>query len=99
MNTSFSCGDRWTRDGNGRKLHANIANYGIEKEWESTWFVEHVKKYHRTFSTVINTLIDRGFVIERVVEPVPTEEFLQLHPEYDDLLHKPDFLLVKARKG
>ena len=99
LNTCFSDGDRWTRDENGRKLFANIANYGVEKEWESTWFIEHIKKYHRTCSTVINTLIDNGFVIERIIEPTPTAELLEAHPEQYDLLHKPDFLLVKARKG
>ncbi len=99
MNTSFSSGDRWTRDENGRKLHANIANYGVEKEWESTWIVDHVKKYHRMLSTIINTLINNDFTIEKIVEPIPTADFLQMHPEYDDLLHKPDFLLVKTKKG
>ncbi|MBR6056579.1 MAG: class I SAM-dependent methyltransferase [Victivallales bacterium] len=98
MNTCFSDGDRWTRDENGRKLFANIANYGVEMEVESTWFIEHIKKYHRMFSTVINTLIDNGFVIEKIVEPIPTAELLKAHPEQYDLLHKPDFLLVKARK-
>ena len=99
MNTCFSGGDRWTRDENGRKRHANIANYGVEKEWESTWFVDHVKKYHRMFSTVLNTLIDSGFMIEKIIEPTPTAEILELHPEQEDLLHKPDFLLVRARKA
>ena len=98
MNTCFSEGDRWTRDENGRKLHANISNYCVEKEWESTWFVDHVKKYHRMFSTVLNTLIDSGFMIEKVIEPTPTAEILEAHPEHADLLHKPDFLLVRARK-
>ena len=99
MNTSFSGGDRWTRDENGRKLYANISNYGVEKEWESTWFVDHVKRYHRTFSTIVNTLIDNGFAIEKIIEPIPSEEMLKEHPEQDDLLHKPDFLLVRARKA
>ena len=98
MNTCFSKGDRWTRDENGRKRHANISNYGVEKEWESTWFVDHVKKYHRMFSTVLNTLIDSGFMIEKIIEPTPTAEILEAHPEHADLLHKPDFLLVRARK-
>ena len=99
MNSCFSDGERWTRDADGRKLYANIANYGVEKECESTWFVDHVKKYHRTFSTVINTLIDNGFVIEKTIEPTPTAEFLEVHPEFDGLLHKPLFLLVRARKN
>ena len=99
MNTCFSDGDRWTRDENGRKIHANISNYGVEKEWESTWFIDHVKKYHRMFSTVLNTLIDNGFAIEKIIEPTPTAEILKSNPDQEDLFHKPDFLLVRARKA
>ena len=99
MNTCFSDGDRWTRDENGRKIHANISNYGVEKEWESTWFIDHVKKYHRMFSTVLNTLIDNGFAIEKIIEPTPTEEILISNPDQEELVHKPDFLLVRARKA
>ena len=99
MNTCFSDGDRWTRDENGRKIHANISNYGVEKEWESTWFIDHVKKYHRMLSTVLNTLIDNGFAIEKIIEPTPTAEILKSNPDQEDLFHKPDFLLVRARKA
>ena len=60
--------------------------------------MDNVKKYHRTFSTVINTLIAGGFVIEKLIEPLPTEEILKEHPDQEDLFHKPDFLLVKVKK-
>ena len=96
--TCHSGGDRWTRDENGEKMYVNLANYGIEGERETQWFVDNVKKYHRTFSTIINTLIDAGFVIEKMIEPLPTEEILKDAPEYRDLYHKPDFLLVRVRK-
>lgn len=99
INTCFSSGDRWTRDEHGHKLYANLANYGLEGERESTWFVDGVKKYHRTFSTIVNTLVKSGFTIEEMIEPVPTKELLEKYPEYGDLYHKPDFLLVKARKS
>lgn len=92
-------GNRWTRDENGNKLYLNLANYGVEGEKESTWFVDNVRKYHRTFSTIINTLIEAGFTIEKMIEPLPTEELLAEHPEYKDLYHKPDFLLIKASKN
>lgn len=98
INTCFSSGERWTRDEKGHKLHANLANYGLEGERESTWFVDGVKKYHRTFSTIVNTLVKAGFTIEEIIEPVPTQQLLEKYPEYSDLYHKPDFLLVKARK-
>ncbi len=92
-------GDRWTRDENGVKLHVNIENYCVERRTDSTWFVEGVQRYHRTFSTIVNTLADAGFRILKMVEPVPTEELLEKYPEYYDLFHKPDFLFVKAVKG
>lgn len=97
--TCHSGGDRWTRDENGNKIYVNLSNYGVEGERESVWFVDHVKKYHRTFSTIVNTLIETGFTIEKMMEPLPTEKLLEEYPEYQDLLHKPDFLLIKARKA
>lgn len=97
-NTCFSGGERWTKDERGEKLYANLSNYSVDGERVSHWFVDGVKKYHRTFSTVLNTLIEAGFILERLVEPVPDEAALRAHPERRDLLHKPDFLLVKAKK-
>ena len=88
----------WTRDENGNKLHLNLTNYGREKEASSEWFVEDVKRYHRMFSTIVNSLVDAGFSVERMIEPLPNEEILAKYPDYDDLFHKPDFLLVKAKK-
>lgn len=98
INTCFSNGSRWTKDEKGEKLFANISNYSIDGERESFWFVERVKKYHRTFSTIMNTLINSGFQINKLIEPVPTSKMVNDYLEYKDLLHKPDFLLVKAIK-
>ncbi|OJF75589.1 MAG: methyltransferase [Treponema sp. CETP13] len=98
LNTCFTTGNRWTRDENDEKIFANISNYGMDGERESKWFINNVKKYHRTFSTTINTLIEKGFEVKKMIEPVPTKEILEKHPEYKDLFHKPDFLLVKAVK-
>ena len=98
INTCFSSGERWTVDEHGNKVYANVSNYGLEGERESTWFVDGVKKYHRTFSTIINTLVEAGFTIERMIEPTPTKELLEKYPKYKDLFHKPDFLLVKVTK-
>ena len=98
LNTCFSGGSRWTKDERGEKLFANISNYSVDGEREATWFVDGVKKYHRTFSSVLNGLIETGFVIERLIEPIPDAAIREAHPEHLDLLHKPDFLLVRAGK-
>ncbi len=96
--TCHSGGSRWTRDEKGEKKYVNLSNYGIEGERVSTWFVDNIKKYHRTFSSIVNTLLEAGFSVERVIEPLPTPELLERYPDYGDLLHKPDFLLVKVKK-
>ena len=96
--TCHAGGDRWTRDETGAKSYLNLAYYSVEGERESAWFVDKVKKYHRTFSTIMNTLTETGFTIEKMAEPLPTKELIEKYPEYEDLLHKPDFLLIRAKK-
>ena len=96
--TCHSKGSRWTKDENGQKLHLNLSNYGISGERTTTWFVDDLKIYHRTFSEIINTLTDVGFSIEKMIEPLPTEELLARYPDHRDLFHKPDFLLLKVKK-
>ena len=99
LTTCYSgTGDRWTRDGSGKKIHANISDYCVEGIKESKWFVEGVQRYHRMFSTIVNTLADNGFRILKMEEPYPTEEIIREYPEYYDLYHKPDFLIIKAIK-
>ena len=98
LTSCYSGGERWTKDADGNKICANIARYSVDGERDSTWFVDGVKKYHRTFSTLINALVDAGFRVERLLEPVPDADMARRYPRHRDLLHKPDFLLVRARR-
>jgi len=99
LTSCFTTGERWTKDEAGNKLWANISNYSVDGERLSTWFVDGVKKYHRTFSTIVNTLVDAGLTVEKLIEPIPDAAMLAAWPERTrDLLHKPDFLVVRARK-
>jgi len=91
LNTCFTKGDRWTCDGQGKKIYANISNYSVDGKRCSKWFVDEVIKYHRTFSSIVNTLVGSGFIIQKVLEPYPSEEIIKKYPDYEDNLHKPDF--------
>ena len=93
-----SKGNRWTKDENGEKIHLNLSHYSVSGERTTTWFVEDLKIYHRTFSDIINTLTAAGFAVEKLLEPLPTEELLARYPDHRDLFHKPDFLLVRVKK-
>jgi len=90
--------DGWVRDGVGLPLHWTIDRYGTEGLREQHWFRDGVQKFHRTLSTLLNGLVDAGFVIERVVEPMPDDEALRRRPDWIHELKRPIFLLVRARR-
>jgi 2-polyprenyl-3-methyl-5-hydroxy-6-metoxy-1,4-benzoquinol methylase len=89
--------DGWVRGEAGRRRWA-LNDYTHEGVRDETWFVPGVRKVHRTLATLMNGLTDAGLVIERVVEPMPSEEWLGRHPSMRDEWRRPMFLLVGARK-
>ena len=92
-------GASWTRDENGVALHYNLTDYGRSGKRTTRWFVDGVEKYHRSFSDIVNALCKAGFVLERMLEPVPSPEILEKDERRDKYFHKPNFLLIKARKA
>jgi len=90
--------DRWTVDGEGRRTAWALDRYADEGARDETWFVAGVRKVHRTFSTLVNGVLDAGLVLERVLEPMPSERWLRDHPQFADERRRPMFLMVRARK-
>lgn len=81
-----------------------MRNYFERELISGTWsgFGEHrvkVTAYRRSMSEVMNTLIEAGFVIDRMLEPRPTEEFKEADPkDYEYLSIRPGFLCVRGVK-
>jgi hypothetical protein len=49
---------------------------------------------------VINPLVKAGFILEQILEPLPTEEFSLVDPDdYEELIRSPGFMCVRAVKG
>jgi SAM-dependent methyltransferase len=97
--TARASADGWVVDGDGRRLAWALDGYGEEGAREHRWFVPGVRRYHRTIATLLNGLIESGLSVERVVEPVPDEDWLRDRPQAADERRRPMFLLVRARKG
>lgn len=89
-------GEGWVVDAEGRRTGWRLDRYAEEGPREETWFVTGVRKVHRTLATLIDGLIDAGLVVERLVEPVPSERWLRDHPVWADERRRPIFLLVRA---
>lgn len=59
-----------------------------------------VPAYRQPLTHLTESLWRAGFVMERMIEPLPTEEFRQADPEhYEILTHWPVFLCIRARKA
>ncbi len=85
----------WYYDDHGNPMHWPVDNYQFEGLRETEFLNEKVIKYHRTISTYMNELINAGFDIKRIKEPIPPEEML---PEMKDEVRRPMFLIVSAAK-
>jgi len=84
--------------------HRQTSNYYAVELVEFTWrgFGKPVRvpSYRRPMSAVTNPLVKAGFILEQILEPLPTQEFKEDEPEdYEKLIHSPGFMCVKAVKG
>lgn len=98
MTTAPISGVIWSKDDDGNVLHYNLTDYSRPGKRSTTWIVDGVEKYHRTFSDIVNSLCDAGFAIQKMLEPVPTQEMIERDKRYEKNFHKPNFLFVKAKK-
>jgi SAM-dependent methyltransferase len=58
-----------------------------------------VRSYRRPLADMLNPLSRAGFVLDHVLEPLPTEDFRRAAPgDYQKLLEKPGFICLRARK-
>ena len=86
----------WVKDSSGVKICWPVDCYSQEGQRESHWFVKGIIKYHRTFATLMNALIQAGFTIQSVAEPVASAEAEKQQPFLKEVSRRPPFLLVKA---
>lgn len=63
----------WYYGPDGEILHFPVDNYYYEGRREAVFLGEKVTKYHRTLTTYVNTLLEEGFSVRRLVEPQPPE--------------------------
>ncbi|MBA3927731.1 class I SAM-dependent methyltransferase [Listeria rustica] len=88
----------WYYDEAGNKLHWPVDKYFTEGLRTANFLGEDVTKYHKTVTTYVNSLLESGFELVKLVEPEPDATMLASHPDMPDELRRPMMLLVSARK-
>jgi len=60
--------------------------------------VGNVRFFRRPLTAITGALTDAGFVIEKLLEPLPDEFFRETKPDvFERLLKFPEFILIRAR--
>lgn len=95
--TCYKEGYRWEKDETKQQVAYRLNYYRDEGQRDRSWFQQSFNTYHRTIATIFNQLIQKGFEILQVEEPMLAEQ-PEWHNEFKDLQHRPPLLFVKARK-
>jgi SAM-dependent methyltransferase len=80
----------------GREVWA-LDNYAEEGLRETNW-LGGARKYHRTMTTYLKSLLDAGFVIQDFVEWMAIMEDVEKNLQWMVERHRPMFLIVKVDK-
>ena len=99
---------RWIRNEEGVKVNWVVGDYFDTSEWVEGWrFTDappdmpefRVPRFDRTLSQYVNTVLEAGFVLSRIEEPRPSEEFCEAHPSQRGWRdHAALFLYLRAAK-
>jgi ubiquinone/menaquinone biosynthesis C-methylase UbiE len=98
----------WEKDSGGKRLHWNIDNYFERSVRTTEWKrkdgkVVQTSSRHRTVQDYFDALTSSGFLVERLVEPEPSDKAVLDNPasveHYRRAKRIPIFILFKARKS
>lgn len=81
--------------------HQEGSNYfqveRVSYTWRGFGTPVEVPSYRRSLADVFKPLFESGFMLDTVLEPLPTAEFQEKAPEdYEELLREPGFMCIRA---
>lgn len=83
---------------NGEKYWL-INRYSEEGLRKQDWFVKEVEKYHHTLSSIVNGLLQAGFILRNLEEPNPDKKLLQHRPDFDQHTQRPPIVIINVEKN
>jgi len=87
----------WRTDDAGNRFWP-VDHYSLEGRRTTDWLAKGVVKYHRTIATTLNTLMDQGFAVRRVIEWRPSEDQLAVNPALAEEMDRPMILMISAER-
>lgn len=91
----FFCSD-WVHDPHGAKLHKAVAHY-LSVKVEELDFWGPTLHFHRPLSHYFDEVTRNGLVVDAFKEPMPPEDVVARHVEWQHHRRVPSFIVVRAR--
>lgn len=88
----------WVFDSAGKALYWPVDRYFTEGRRETRFLGEKVVKYHHTLTSLVQGLLQAGFMIRDLVEPQPTPEMLADIPSMQEELRRPMMIAFSVTK-
>ena len=85
-------------------IYYKVENYfktePVSCEWRGFEGVRvEMPSFRRPLNELLNPLLETGFRLEKIIEPLPTDEFREADPKhFEELSRFPAFLCIRARK-
>lgn len=80
------------------KRYFFLSDYNLVGERKIFWNVDGVIKYHRNFSSIANTIIKNGLVIQEINESDASDSVISVVEKYKYQKDRPYFIFIKAKK-
>jgi len=95
-----SCNSRaWICGDDGSRKHWPVDRYLEEGSRHVDWLgFPDVPREHRSVSAYVNTLLESGLSLSRLLEPGPTDADIAKWPHIADHRRRPSFLVIRAQK-
>lgn len=74
--------DSWVKDTEGNKLYRKVDRYMEHFALDLEWRNIRVKNFHRPLSYVLSLFFERGFLMERFLEPLPAKQDRNFQEEF-----------------
>ncbi|MFN2280231.1 MAG: class I SAM-dependent methyltransferase [Anaerolineales bacterium] len=91
----------WVRDQEGKKLHWKTDRYFLERDVEMRLDPDSEDNpigFHRTLSSYYRAIKLAGFIINDLIEPYPSPEAIEKHPNFKDDLRMCHFIVFDLEK-
>lgn len=79
----------WVRNSEGEKIHFAVDNYNEEVGMNVAWNGISIVNYHRPLGSYLNCFIEKGLVLTKFLEPVPSDEAIAQAPAISDYKRVP----------